>query len=130
MTDTKVEESVGKYRSRIEIVSLILGILSKGPATKTRLMYGAYLSYTQSNNYLDYLLSRGLIATEQRGGQPVYCLTERGLRVLQVSETMSDLLQPPPERSQSGSGTNDRLARQQTTPSDRTVENKKAFAQA
>jgi DNA-binding PadR family transcriptional regulator len=99
-------------------------------------MYGAYLSFTQSNNYLDYLLSRGLIATEQRGGQPVYRLTERGLRVLQVSETMSDLLQPPSEDGNSASGSNGRVSKQQqqqqqqSTPSDKNVENKKALAQA
>ena len=44
-----------KYRSRTEIVSMILEA-ANGGATKTRIMYKAFLSYAQLKEYLSVLI--------------------------------------------------------------------------
>jgi predicted transcriptional regulator len=41
-----------KYRSRSDIVGLLLDAANGGGATKTKLMYKAYLSFNQLREYL------------------------------------------------------------------------------
>jgi predicted transcriptional regulator len=41
-----------KYRSRSDIVGLLLDAANGGGATKTKLMYKAYLSFNQLKEYL------------------------------------------------------------------------------
>ncbi len=53
-----------KYRSRTDIISMILQAAMNG-ATKTRLMYSAYLSYAQVQEYLAFLTDRKLISFEE-----------------------------------------------------------------
>ncbi|MCL5068494.1 MAG: winged helix-turn-helix domain-containing protein [Thaumarchaeota archaeon] len=81
-----------KYRSRVEIVSNILRVIASSKATKTRLMYGAYLSYTQIEEYLDYILQQGLISQEP--GTNLYRLTEKGMQYLNLSDEISHLVAP------------------------------------
>jgi predicted transcriptional regulator len=111
-----------RYRSKLEIVALVLGIASSGPTTRTRLMYGAYLSHDQFDDYLKYLLSRGLLAATTMGGRrPSYSLTEKGLKVLRASETVVKLLRSPPGGDNFGSTANARqrsMQREQGTASD------------
>lgn len=66
-----------KYRSRTEIVGIILEIASRG-ATKTKIMYDAYLSYTQLTEYLSFLTENKLIKRQE--GTELYRLTEKGHR--------------------------------------------------
>ncbi|HEX2304921.1 MAG TPA: winged helix-turn-helix domain-containing protein, partial [Nitrososphaeraceae archaeon] len=49
-----------KYRSRTEIVSMILEA-ANGGATKTRIMYKAFLSYAQLREYLSVLIENNLL---------------------------------------------------------------------
>jgi predicted transcriptional regulator len=49
-----------KYRSRTEIVSNILDA-ANGKATKTKIMYKAFLSYPQLKEYLSVLTENNLI---------------------------------------------------------------------
>ena len=49
-----------KYRSRTEIVSMILEA-ANGGATKTKIMYKAFLSYNQLKEYLSVLIENNLI---------------------------------------------------------------------
>ena len=42
-----------KYRSRSDIVGLILESANGGGATKTKIMYKAFLSYAQTKGILD-----------------------------------------------------------------------------
>ena len=84
-----------KYRSRGEIVSNILRVVANGKATKTRLMYGAYLSYTQIEEYLDYVLQQGFIS--QIPDTNLYQLTEKGMQYLNLSDEMSQLVAPIPQ---------------------------------
>jgi predicted transcriptional regulator len=48
-----------KYRSRTEIVSNILDA-TNGGATKTKIMYAAFLSYGQLKEYLSVLIENNL----------------------------------------------------------------------
>jgi predicted transcriptional regulator len=49
-----------KYRSRTEIVSMILEA-ENGGATKTRIMYKAFLSFAQLREYLSLLVENNLL---------------------------------------------------------------------
>src|SRR5487761_1498673 len=76
-----------KYRSRIDIVAMILQSAMRG-ATKTKLMYGAYLSYAQLKEYLTFVQERDLLTYEE--GLQVYRLTPRGLHFLNVYEEVKE----------------------------------------
>ena len=70
-----------KYRSRSDIVGLLLDAANGGGATKTKLMYKAYLSFNQLREYLALLVENGLIEYE---GDQTYRTTEKGMRVLHI----------------------------------------------
>ena len=65
-------------RSRTEIVDSILDATNKGEGeTKTKIMYFAFLSYNQLNEYLSLLIGNNLI--EYIDGTHTYKTTEKGL---------------------------------------------------
>jgi predicted transcriptional regulator len=78
-----------KYRSRSEIVGLLLDAANGGGATKTKLMYKAYLSFNQLREYLSLLVENGLIEYEE--GMRTYRTTEKGIRLLQIQNTMDEI---------------------------------------
>jgi predicted transcriptional regulator len=78
-----------KYRSRSEIVVLLLDAANGGAATKTKLMYRAYLSFNQLREYLAFLVENDLIEYEQ--GMQTYRTTEKGIRLLQMQNTMDEI---------------------------------------
>jgi predicted transcriptional regulator len=51
-----------KYRNRTEIIASVLEATKGGGASKTRIMFNAYLSYEQLNEYLNELLGKELLA--------------------------------------------------------------------
>ena len=57
-------------------------------ATKTKLMYKAYLSFNQLREYLTLLVENGLI--EYEGGQK-YRTTEKGMRLLQLQNEIDEV---------------------------------------
>ena len=79
-----------KYPSRTEIVSNILDA-ANGGATKTKIMYKAYLSYNQLREYLSILIENSLI--EYLDGTQTYKTTEKGLNLLKMHNEMAELLQ-------------------------------------
>ena len=79
-----------KYRSRTEIVSMILET-ANGGATKTKIMYKAFLSYNQLKEYLSILIEHNLI--EYLDGTHEFKTTEKGLNLLKVHNEIADLLQ-------------------------------------
>jgi predicted transcriptional regulator len=86
-----------KYRSRTDIIAMILQASLKG-ATKTRLMYTAYLSYAQIQEYLQYLTEKLLVSFD--ASTHAYTLTEQGLHFLRVYDEISEIvsmkiLEPP-----------------------------------
>ncbi|HYA84225.1 MAG TPA: winged helix-turn-helix domain-containing protein [Candidatus Bathyarchaeia archaeon] len=78
-----------KYRSRSEIVGLLLDAANGGGATKTKLMYKAYLSFNQLREYLSLLVENGLKEYEE--GMRTYRTTEKGIRLLQIQNTMDEI---------------------------------------
>jgi predicted transcriptional regulator len=78
-----------KYRSRTEIVAMILQSARVG-ATKTKIMYKAYLSYTQLKEYLKFLQDNNLIKYEE--GTQVYRVTDKGRHFLHAYDEISDLV--------------------------------------
>ena len=78
-----------KYRSRTDIISTILQAAMTG-ATKTRLMYSAFLSYAQIQEYVHFLTERRLISFEATTAR--YTLTEQGLRFLTVYDEISAIV--------------------------------------
>ncbi len=80
-----------KYRSRTDIVSQILESASER-ATKTRIMYKAYLSYAQLKEYIAVLVENGLLEFE-KGGQ-TYKTTGKGLVFLKTYSQIGGLMIP------------------------------------
>ena len=78
-----------KYRSRSDIVGLLFDAANGGGATKTKLMYKAYLSFNQLREYLALLVENGLIEYEE--GMRTYRTTEKGMRLLQIQNTMDEI---------------------------------------
>jgi len=80
-----------KYRSRTEIVAMILEAARSG-ATKTKIMYKAYLSYTQVKEYITFLQDNELLAYEQ--GTQLYKISEKGYKFLRSYSEISELVAP------------------------------------
>ncbi len=81
-----------KYRSRTEIVAMILEA-ANGGATKTKIMYKAFLSYAQLREYLSVLIQNNLL--EKIEGTQTYKTTEKGLNFLKMHYEIGELLQTP-----------------------------------
>jgi predicted transcriptional regulator len=81
-----------KYRSRTDIVGLILEA-ANGGATKTRIMYKAFLSYAQLKEYLTVLLQNDVLEYEE--GRQNFRTTEKGLRLLQMYNQFDEIMSIP-----------------------------------
>ena len=81
-----------KYRSRTEIVAMILEA-ANGSATKTKIVYKAFLSYSQLREYLSVLIENNLL--EYLEGSQTYKTTEKGLNLLRMHNEIGELLQTP-----------------------------------
>jgi predicted transcriptional regulator len=86
---------VVKYRSRTEIVAMILEA-ANGGATKTKIMYKAFLSYAQLREYLPVLIENSLL--EYLEGSQTYKTTEKGLNFLKMHNEIGELLQTSPRQ--------------------------------
>lgn len=84
-----------KYRGRIEIMHAILRTAMAG-ATKTRIMYIAYLSYAQVKEYLEFLQEKDLLVYEQ--GEGIYRVTEKAAKFLTAVQEIDELLPPKKPR--------------------------------
>jgi len=80
-----------KNRSRTEIISMILDSVSSG-ATKTKIMYKAYLSYAQLKDYLEFMEKNELVRYED--GTQVYRITEKGIKLMRLCEEVGDMIAP------------------------------------
>ena len=70
---------MAKYRSRLEIIADVLGVVSGG-ARKTQIMYQANLSYKLLIHYLKDVIDMGLVKMK---GENTYELTEKGFDFLE-----------------------------------------------
>ena len=80
-----------KYRSRTDIVSQILES-ANGGATKTKIMYQAYLSYAQLKEYLSALLENDLL--EYVEGEQKYRTTQKGIQFISTYQKIGDMIAP------------------------------------
>jgi predicted transcriptional regulator len=80
------------YRSRTEIVSMILEA-ANGGATKTKIMYKAFLSYAQLREYLSMLIENNLL--EYLEGSHIYKTNEKGFNLLKMHNEIGELLKTP-----------------------------------
>ena len=64
---------------------------ANGGATKTKIMYKAFLSYAQLKEYLSVLTENNLI--EYLDGTQTFKTTEKGLNYLKMHNEMEELLQ-------------------------------------
>ena len=78
-----------KYRSRTEIVAMILDSVTAG-ATKTKIMYKAFLSYTQLKEYLSYMAENDLIRYEE--GTQLYRITDKGRKYIHVYTEIDEMV--------------------------------------
>ena len=78
-----------KYRSRTEIVGNILDA-ANGGATKTKIMYKAFISYNQLKEYLSVLIENNLL--EYIDGTHKFKTTEKGLNYLKMHNEIGELL--------------------------------------
>ena len=78
-----------KYRSRTDIVSMMLDA-ANGGATKTKIMYSAFLSYTQLKEYLSVLIENNLI--EYLEGTRTFKTTEKGINFVKMHNAIGELL--------------------------------------
>jgi len=78
-----------KYRSRTDIVSQMLEA-ANGGATKTKIMYSAYLSYAQLKEYLTVLVEGGLM--EYQPAEQKYRTTEKGIKFLSTYSQIGQMI--------------------------------------
>ena len=78
-------------RSRTEIVAMILDAANGEGETKTKIMYFAFLSYNQLNEYLALLIENNLI--EYLDGARRFKTTTKGLFFLKMHNELAELLQ-------------------------------------
>ena len=65
---------------------------ANGGATKTKIMYKAFLSYAQLREYLSVLIENNLI--EYIEGSQTYKTTGKGLNFLKMHNEIGELLNP------------------------------------
>jgi predicted transcriptional regulator len=78
------------YRSRMDIVSQILRVANGGGATKTKIMYSAFLSYSQMKEYLMMLTQNDLLSYDL--DTRTFKTTEKGLRLIEVYNQMDGMI--------------------------------------
>jgi predicted transcriptional regulator len=81
---------VKHYRTRIELIVEILKTANGGNATRTKIMYQAYLSYFQLKDYLAMLAERDLISYNP--DTRTFKTTEKGLMLLEAYNLLVDLM--------------------------------------
>lgn len=80
-----------KYRDRTEIITLMLRSASKeNGALKTRIMYDAFLSFSQLEAYFPLLLRNGLLVDGEI--EKTYKITGKGSHMLELCDSLNHLI--------------------------------------
>ena len=80
-----------KYRDRTEIITLILASASRmNGVLKTRIMYEAFLSFSQVEEYIALLLRNSLLEYDDL--KKTYKITEKGLRLLELCNSINEIV--------------------------------------
>ena len=83
------------HRSRIDITSLILEVANGGNATKTNIMYKAFLSYNQLKEQLAILTEKDLLRYDE--DTRTFKTTEKGIRFLQIYNLIDEMIKEEDE---------------------------------
>ena len=78
-----------KYRSRSDIIELLLNAADGGGATKTKLMYSAFISFNQLKEYLSLLVEKGFIQYEE--GTHTFRTTEKGIHFMKLQSKIEEV---------------------------------------
>ena len=79
-----------KYRDRTEIITLILTSASRmSGVLKTKIMYEAFMSFSQLEEYVGLLLRNGLLEHDEL--KRTYKTTEKGLRLLELYNRLHEI---------------------------------------
>lgn len=84
-----------KNRSKTDIIASILEVIKQGGSKRGKIMYGAYLSYTQLNEYLSLLLEMGLIenqGSKQGYSSPSFKITDKGRHYLNIHNQIKEMI--------------------------------------
>ena len=80
-----------KYRDRTEIITLILTSVSRmSGVLKTKIMYEAFMSFSQLEEYVGLLLRNGLLEHDEL--KKTYKTTEKGLRLLELYNRLHEIV--------------------------------------
>jgi predicted transcriptional regulator len=80
-----------KYRSKIDIISQILNAANgSSNATKTRIIYQAFLSSNQLEEHLLLLTEKGLL--RYNGNTRTFRTTEKGIQFLEIYNHLEDMI--------------------------------------
>ncbi len=85
-----------KRRDKLYIIAEILEIARDG-TLKTQVMYRANLSFTQLNDYLDFMLKIELLEKIRVNSKEIYKATDKGLDFLQRYREITELLRSTEE---------------------------------
>jgi predicted transcriptional regulator len=80
------------YRSRTDIISKILQA-ANGGITKTKIMYHAFLSYAQLQDYLRVLIQNDLLSYDL--DTRTFKTTKKGLRFIEIYNQMDGMIKEP-----------------------------------
>jgi predicted transcriptional regulator len=84
-------ENGQKRRNRLYIIADILTLAKEG-SLKTKIMYGANLSFAQLNEYLSFLIKLQLLKIHDENGKQVYRTTTKGCEYIEKYKDISSLL--------------------------------------
>ena len=84
-----------KNRSRSDLMGSILEAIIRGRSTKTKIMYGAYLSYAQLNQYMSFLLEAGLVKDQKSKEDlfsSIFVITDKGKHFLDIHNKINEMV--------------------------------------
>jgi predicted transcriptional regulator len=90
MAPTEFRTTKNRNRGRLEIMYSIIDI-AKSEVGKTRIMYGAVLSYDQLSRYLPELTVLGLIEEVSSKRNTMFRATEKGRAFLQQYDRLAEI---------------------------------------
>ena len=88
---TEPVETPRKRRDRLRIIAEML-VIARSRSLKTQIMYRVNLSFSQLNEYLNFLIRRELLGRNMENGKTFYKTTAKGVKYLENYEEISILL--------------------------------------
>jgi predicted transcriptional regulator len=80
-----------KNRSKTDIIAVVLKVVnSNRGAIQARIMYEAYLSWTQLKEYLSLVLKNGLVEYQER--DRTFIITKKGIHFLKIHNELNELI--------------------------------------